>query len=369
MNLLIFLTDAFGGRGGIAKFNRDTLTALCSHPECSRVVAVPRVLIDPTGHLPQQLDFRVGAAKGKAAFLRAAAAAALERAPIDGVICAHIHLLPLAAAAAWARRVPLTLVIYGIDAWQPSRSIIANRLTRHIDALVAISETTRDRFLDWSCLERYRARIVPPSIDLSLFQPGPKRPDLLERHRLNGRKVIMTVGRLVARERYKGFDEVLNVLPELARAEPTIIYLVVGDGNDRSRLESKASQLGVRDRVVFTGYVDEGDKADYFRLADAYVMPSRGEGFGIVFLEAMACGVPVVASLADASREAIRNGALGLAVDPDSPNEICQAVLQTLACPRRVVPSGLEYFSYDRFVERWHAVVDNVIANSRHHAS
>jgi glycosyltransferase involved in cell wall biosynthesis len=257
--------------------------------------------------------------------------------------------------------VPLLLIVYGIDAWQPSRSKLANYSVRCIDDFVAVSETTRDRFLRWTRLG-LRGKIVPPSVDLTLFRPGTKRADLLERYGLTGRKILMTVGRLVTRERYKGFDEVLGVLPSLIRHEPTIAYMIVGEGDDRRRLLSRAIELGIQDRVIFAGYVPESEKADYYRLADVYVMPSRGEGFGIVFLEAMACGIPVVASSADASREAVRDGILGRVVNPDSPEEICNAVLQSLKFSERRVPAGLEDFSYDRFVVRWHDVVDRVFS-------
>ena len=98
------------------------------------------------------------------------------------------------------------------------------------------------------------------------------------------------------------------MLPALAADVPDVAYLIAGDGDDRARLEKKAAALGVADRVVFAGYVPEEEKADHYRLADAFVMPGRGEGFGIVYLEALACGVPVVASSLDASREAVRDG-------------------------------------------------------------
>src|SRR5205085_1990385 len=128
--------------------------------------------------------------------------------------------------------------------------------------------------------------------------------------------VILTVGRLVAQERCKGFDEVIEIMPQLVKRFPYIKYLIVGDGSDRSRLEAKAEALGVRDSVVFTGYIPESEKVAHYNLADVYVMPSHGEGFGIVLLEAAACGVPVVGSRGDGSREALLGGRLGSLVDP-----------------------------------------------------
>src|SRR5262249_48290927 len=89
---------------------------------------------------------------------------------------------------------------------------------------------------------------------------------------------------------------------------------------------------------------------------DAFVMPGRGEGFGIVYLEAMACGIPVVASRADASHEAVLHGRLGIVADPSDPQSVASAVQQAMTRPRRV-QEELRYFSLERFVERWHALL------------
>ena len=121
-------------------------------------------------------------------------------------------------------------------------------------------------------------------------------------------------------------------------------------------MEAKARRLGVADRVVFAGYIPDREKADHYRLADAFVMPGRGEGFGIVYLEAMACGIPVVASSADASQEAVRSGELGVVVDPDDIDSVKRGILHALQTPRGV-PEGLDYFAVSRFRERWHQVV------------
>jgi glycosyltransferase involved in cell wall biosynthesis len=141
---------------------------------------------------------------------------------------------------------------------------------------------------------------------------------------------------------------------------PDLVYLIVGDGDDRSRFQSKASALGIARSVVFAGYIPEDEKPDHYRLADAFVMPGRGEGFGIVYLEAMACGIPVVASKTDGSREATRDGLLGALADPDSASEIRVAIKQALNRPR-ILQKELEYFSRQRFVERWHALLHHTL--------
>jgi glycosyltransferase involved in cell wall biosynthesis len=182
----------------------------------------------------------------------------------------------------------------------------------------------------------------------------------LTRYGLQDKTILLTVGRLAGAERYKGFDEIIELLPELATEIPNVRYLIAGDGPDQIRLASKARKLGVDDRVVFAGYVDEAEKADHYRLADAYVMPGRGEGFGIVYLEALACGIPVIASAMDASREAVRDGLLGQVVNPDEPQEIKSAIHRALQS-RRHVPDGLEFFSPERFRERWHRVLESAV--------
>src|SRR5688500_18199955 len=133
-----------------------------------------------------------------------------------------------------------------------------------------------------------------------------------------------------AAEQAKGFDEILDVLPQLIAEIPELIYIALGDGSDRTRLEEKASALGITAHCIFPGYVSESEKLEYYRLADLFVMPSRLEGFGYVFLEALAAGVPVIASKVDGSREAVRNGVWGALVDPYRPEELvvaCSAAL------------------------------------------
>jgi glycosyltransferase involved in cell wall biosynthesis len=135
---------------------------------------------------------------------------------------------------------------------------------------------------------------------------------------------------LAAQERYKGFDEVIEIMPQLVRRFSTLKYLIVGDGPDRPRLEAKARTLGVSQHVVFAGYVPESDKVAYYNLADAYVMPSFGEGFGIVLIEAVACGIPVIGSRVDGSREALLDGQLGRLVDPRNQEELLKEVTAVL---------------------------------------
>jgi len=361
---LSFVTDAYGGHGGIALYNRDLLRALCSFPGCARVVAFPRTMSNAAEAMPDKLTYIDSAAGGKLRYLATAFRVLRGDRSHDVVVCGHINLLPLAWVVSGLLDVPLVLFIYGIDAWKPTRSALANFLATRIRWVVSISDITARKFHAWVPSKTQHLRVLPNAIHPEWYGPGARSEALLERYGLKGKTVLMTLGRLVSVERYKGFDEALEVLPDIATQLPDVAYLVVGDGSDRARLEEKAGALGVADRVVFTGNVPEAEKADHYRLADVYVMPSQGEGFGFVLLEAMACGIPVIASKVDGGREAVRDGQLGMLVDPGDREELKRAIFAALATPRGVVPSGLEHFSFDNFEARAHALFGQVLAES-----
>jgi phosphatidylinositol alpha-1,6-mannosyltransferase len=346
-------TDSFGGYGGIALYNRELIAAMASHPSVEEVVVVPRIIVSALEALPEKVTFVTTAARGRLAYLNALRKA---RGRFDLVICAHVNLLPIVRMIA---KRPL-LMLYGIEAWKPLRDPLSNRLLRDVRGVISISDVTRERFTGWSHYDG-PSLLLPNSIRTEWYGIRPKNAAMMSRYFLYGRRVLMTLGRVVAAERYKGFDEVLEILPDL---DGDIAYLIAGGGNDVPRLQAKAIDLGVADRVVFTGLFPEEEKADLYNLADVYVMPSRGEGFGFVFLEALACGVPVIASRIDGGREAVRDGLLGQLVDPTNPAEIRVAIRDALAAGPKRIPEGLDYFSYANFERRTHAIIDALAANA-----
>jgi glycosyltransferase involved in cell wall biosynthesis len=360
VKILALVTDCFGGKGGIAAYNRAFLTALCADPAVEAVIAVPRQGDDDFGGLPEKLVLDRSGYDGMGAYVRTALGRAIRDRP-DLIFCGHVNLTPVGWAAAKLARTRWILQIHGIDAWQPSPALFARICSARADHVFSVSELTLGRFLSFQAIPRERTTQIPLPLRLEDFGVRPRNEALVTRYGLAGRKVVMTFGRLSSLERYKGFDEILDALPELARQCPAITYLIAGDGDDLPRLKAKAATLGVADRVVFTGLIAEEEKADTYRLADVYAMPSRGEGFGFVLLEAMACGVPAIASTLDGGREALRNGMLGQLVDPDDRSALVAAILAALdRAP--AVPAGLDFFAYEKFYERIgravHAVVD-----------
>jgi glycosyltransferase involved in cell wall biosynthesis len=361
--VLMLLTDAWGGHGGIALYNRDVIEAMCLDPAIDQVVALPRVAELPlTGDLPAKLDFDLSALGGFGPYVLAVMRA-MRRGRYDLVYCAHLNLLPLARMVASLLRKPLVLAIYGIDAWEPSKRAWSRRLARSADHVLSISRVTLDRFRSWASYPDAATTLMPNAIHLDEFALGPKTPELEARYGLEGRKVLMTFGRLAGSERYKGFDAVLDALPAIVARCPDVSYVIAGDGSDRERLEDKARELGMADHVVFTGMIREEEKADHYRLADVYVMPSRGEGFGFVLLEAMACGIPSIGSTRDGTREAMREGLLGPIVDPLDQQAVVEAVIASLERPR-AIPDGLDHFAFPAFAQRLTAMTDALMARA-----
>jgi phosphatidylinositol alpha-1,6-mannosyltransferase len=198
------------------------------------------------------------------------------------------------------------------------------------DAVVAVSRFARDALVELMGVDPAKIALIPNGVDLARFSPRPRRDDLLARYGLSGRRVLLTVGRLSER---KGADRVIGALPSLPA---DVAYLIVGEGPWRSALEAQAAVFGVSDRVVFAGAVPPEELVDHYALADVFIMANRElpngdtEGFGLVFLEANACGVPVIAGNAGGSVDAVTDGVNGLVVDGDSSPAIAAAVQRIL---------------------------------------
>jgi glycosyltransferase involved in cell wall biosynthesis len=359
LNILLLCTDAFGGYGGIALFNRELTRALAQLPDRGEIVVLPRIIRDAVDLVPEGVTFVEAAARGQFTYARELQRVK-RRTRFDLVICGHINLLPLARLVA---KDPL-LIAHGIEAWRPRRRA-SNAVLQQCRGIVAVSELTRSRLVSWSKFSG-PTFVLPNAVRAEQYGIRPKRADLVSRYNLEGKRVVLTVGRIDWSERYKGFDEILEILPQLPH---DVVYLIAGGGSDMQRLQRKALALGVGDRVRFTGIFAEEEKADLYNLADVYAMPSRGEGFGFVILEAMASGVPVIVSKHDGGREAILNGKLGTLVDPSNPAEIRAAITDALDLEGRAIPDGLDYFAVERFIERVHAIVRAVALSAPRQAS
>jgi phosphatidylinositol alpha-1,6-mannosyltransferase len=267
-------------------------------------------------------------------------------------------------------RAPYLVALYGIDAWRPLAAIRARAL-RQATIRLAISEHTRERA--WRTHHGLGPiELLPLCLE---ERPPAGRVDaaLLERA---GTDFLLIVGRMAATERYKGHYLLLEALtrlaaqrqrsPAAAASPPRLI--VAGDGDDRPRLEELARQLGLAGQVLFTGFVSEATLAELYRRAAVFVMPSRGEGFGMVYLEAMRAGKPCVAARETAAAEVVADGETGLLVDALDAGELAAALARLLAAPelaRALGEAGRrrfeQVFTPRRFRERLWPVLDRLV--------
>jgi phosphatidylinositol alpha-1,6-mannosyltransferase len=169
-------------------------------------------------------------------------------------------------------------------------------------------------------------------------------------------RFAVAIGRMDCGERYKGFDELIRIWPRVERVHPEFKLVLIGDGSDRQRLQSLAGD--VKASVVFTGGIDDELRDCFLRNCAALCLPSRGEGFGLVYLEAMRLSKPVLAGSTDAGREVVADGQTGRTVSGQDPEELLAGILDVLGERGKALGLAgrerfLEHFSYPRFYERF----------------
>jgi phosphatidylinositol alpha-1,6-mannosyltransferase len=324
VEVLALASDAWGGRGGISQYNRDFLASLSRCRGIGQVTVVVREQRDradpPVGVLQVQAHRWVPLYAW-----RVLAMAVFRR--VDLVFCGHLNMAPLALVIARLKRARFVLQTHGVEVWSPPprlRRWAADRA----DLLVGVSRHTRSSTANWTTVAPERLIVVPNTV-AETFCPGDST-DLKTRLGLSGKRVLLTVGRMAADEREKGQDRVIALLPELLRLGHDAAYVVIGEGDDRPRLERLAEKMGLSDRVLFLGPVSSEVAVQAYRMADLFLMPSKQEGFGIAFLEAMACGTPALGLRFGGSIDPL-DGGLGLIVDEDG---LLEGVLSALNAPR-----------------------------------
>jgi len=217
------------------------------------------------------------------------------------------------------------VLTHGTDVWYLKNGFKYEGL-KNADTILTVSAYTKNKLIA-NGISECKIGLLKDAIDTSFFHPKPINNKLMTSLGLENKRILLTVGRTRSDERYKGHDAMLSVMEKLGSE---YVWLVIGAGADLPRLKLKAEKLGIINKTRFLGNVTRENLVDYYNLCDCFVMPSKGEGFGIVFLEALACGKPVIAGNKDGSLEPLMNGRLGFAVDPDNSDEIIKAV--RIAC-------------------------------------
>ncbi len=344
VRILALVGDAYGARGGIARYNRDLFEALARAG--AEILVLPR-LGDATGLLlPAGISQRP-ASFSRLKFSLMSLWVAWRCRPVDVVFCGHVLMAPLALILARLLGARYWLQAHGIDIWNDRRDVV-RRAIESADQVTTVSRATRKRLLEWVDLAPECVRVLPNTVD-ERFMPGPASEALRERLDLGRGPILLTVGRLAASERYKGHELIFAALPALRARFPGLVHVVAGDGDDRPRLEARAAELAQDPSAVrFLGYVPDEELPDIYRLADLFVMPSSDEGFGIVYLEAAACGLRVVGGAGGGSGDAIPNARVGVTVDPADRDELIGAVTRLLG-QGRVDAAAIEPYRRPHF--------------------
>lgn len=264
----------------------------------------------------------------KAHFTAQVLSAGLWQRP-DLVIATHLNFTLAAHRLKQLANVPYWAIAHGFEAWDIQRPALQRALAQ-ADQVLAVSHYTRDRLLKEQSLHPEKVRVLPNTFDAQRFCIAPKPAHLLQTYNLKpDQPIILTVNRLAAGEPFHSYDPILAELPHMRQVLPSLHYLIVGTGDDRPRIERYIAQHHLQDCVTLAGFVPDAALPDYYNLCDVFAMPSKLEGFGIVYLEALASGKPVVAGL-DGARDALQNGKLGVLVNPDDSGAIAHALIQVL---------------------------------------
>ena len=366
------MTDAFGGRGGIASYNRNLIKALCEYPTMSRVVVLPRKIFYEIEKIPNNIDFLHYSAKHNLNYALACLKTIFEFQRFDLIICAHINLLPIAWLIGFFHRCPVIPIIYGFDSWTPTSRKFVNFLCHRLKHFISIRHLTARLFIKWARISNDNYYYLPNCIDESKFGIKNRRNDLIERYDLKEKIIIMTTARLDSGvDLYKGVDEIIEILPQLRNKVSNIVYMIIGDGEDKPRLEAKAKDMEVSEITIFAGYIPESEKSDYYALADVFAMPGSNPEFDrypyrFAFLEALACGIPVVGSrLEDPWEINDPDSKLIYQVNPESKVEILDGILMALAGPKRVIQPGLEKFYFNNFKKNLHKILNEIFFSSK----
>jgi phosphatidylinositol alpha-1,6-mannosyltransferase len=309
-SILALATDAFGGHGGIAQYNRDFLCALAESQAASSIRVIPRLAPDPSFIIPWEAIRQAPPRPGRISYSVNAMIAALMQ-PVDVVFCGHLFMAPLAALIAKSRGAKLIIQTHGIEAW-PRPTRVQKAALKIADLVLCVSRYTREKILGAHQIPPGRVLIVHNTVG-EAFTPG-DGSTLRTALGLNGKRVLLTVARMDSHQRHKGHDRVIGAMPMLVARGHDICYVIVGSGDDRGRLETLARESGVSERVNFRGAVGLQELVESYRMADLFVMPSTGEGFGIAFLEAMACGTPALGLDVAGAKDALADGELGMCV-------------------------------------------------------
>jgi len=290
------------------------------------------------------------------------------RTPPDLIWCTHLHFLPAALVAARFSKARVAATAHGIELDGLHRKV-RGRALRHSHALLPVSYATARRLRRQLRIAEDRITVIPNTADPARFQPGPRPTSLMRQLGIGPQApVIFSLGRMHPDDRYKGFHHLLQAAVQIRQRFPDLKVILGGTGPDRRWLEALALSLGLRSSVVFAGEVSGEVLPDLFRIADLFAMPSTREGFGIVYLEAMFSGLPIITGNCGGAPEATLKGATGQTCDPRDTQHLA-LLIGTMLDRRRagtlsaaaIRGKAIDAFGPDQFRKKIRAFLEETI--------
>jgi len=324
--ILTIQTSSFGVYGGIPTYNRlvcRTLDGLGDSFDTHVLIGT-----DEPGNLQEHLrvlpNLTLEALAGsRSALVRRALSLAMRR-RIDLLLVGHVNYSPLGLVLRTLQPgLRYGVFMYGIDVWKELPPL-HRRALQGANFLISISDYTKRRAVEMNNIRAENVHLLPNALewlpeDLAAKTSGTPRP---------AGPTLLSVCRLDSSERYKGVDTVIEALPSIAAHVPDVQYILVGSGTDLGRLKRLADDVGVSGRVHFKGSVDDSTLRTYYQTCDVFVLPSAGEGFGFVYLEAMQYAKPIVAADSGGSPEVVQDGVTGLLVQYGDVARLAQVLIR-----------------------------------------
>lgn len=280
-----------------------------------------------------------GSDRAKGQFTMTALRAARRKAKL--VVAGHPNLGPVVEAMRFAApRMKRIICTHGIDVWEPLGYLRRHAL-RHASLVLAPSKDTADHVASAQGVARERIRVLPWALDPQFEARLAAGSENTPPREFPAGRVILTVGRWLATERYKGMDTLITALPRLLTERPEVQLVLAGAGDDRAWLEDLAEQYGVNRHVHFLAGLSYSELAACYAACEIFALPSNGEGFGLVYLEAMACGKPVIGGAHGGAPEIIEDGVSGYLVPHGDPLQLATSIEALLADPAHAKEMGL----------------------------
>jgi phosphatidylinositol alpha-1,6-mannosyltransferase len=289
-----------------------------------------------------------GSQRAKGRFTATALRTARRHAKL--VLAAHPNLAPVVQAMRLsAPRMKSIVCAHGLEVWEPL-SALRRRALRHATLILAPSRDTADHVATQQQVPRERIRVLPWALDPQFEALVGATPQPALPANFPAGRVILTVGRWLANERYKGMDTLISVLPRLLADWPELQLVAVGEGDDQTWLEQIADGCGVRSHVHFLSGLSYPELAACYSACEIFALPSSGEGFGLVYLEAMAHGKPVIGGAHGGAPEVIEDGKTGYLVQHGDARQLATSIetlLADAALGREMGARGRERVAHD----------------------